>query len=467
MEIKNFDIQNIDSFYSHEQILRIKEEIKTKLIQEKIVFISKTFNKIKINAKSFEKYSQDGYYESIVKEYVNLFPTLKDFVACYNSNLDHPPVCPYCKQEYCKLKANLHPLQYGVFCGKEECLQLFKSEQAMSNFFTDEANLKRKTTVKEVYGVGNISQNEEIKKKKAETCMLHYGVDSPFKSEEIRNKYIQTSIEKYGVDWPTKSREVIERRQITNLERYGYREACMNADVQAKVTQAVIDKYGYKSPLLHPDIQKKSEQTFENHYGEGIKKVWQIPNLVELSQQGQIKKHGCLYIQTPQGREMSRHTMKNNIKNGNIVIGKRTKYYYNNLYFDSSWELIYYFYNKNILNLDVERTPQSIPYIDSFYIDHLYFPDFKIENTTLIEVKGNHLLNFDENYNIVGLKYPFRSKTEEKYLKDQSKLDAKFECIKNNNVILITEKEINFYKNEIIRIYGRDFLKDLLDNKFN
>lgn len=75
----------------------------------------------------------------------------------------------------------------------------------------------------------------------------------------------------------------------------------------------------------------------------------------------------------------------------------------------------------------------------------------------LVEIKGNHLLKFDENSKVIGLKNPYDDFLDEK-------LDLKFKCMEENNVKLVLEKEINLYKKEIINEYGKKFLDDLIYN---
>lgn len=59
---------------------------------------------------------------------------------------------------------------------------------------------KQKNTLKQKYGVENISQIEEVKQKKREQCLEKYGVDNNFKSIEIKNKIKEYCQREYGVD---------------------------------------------------------------------------------------------------------------------------------------------------------------------------------------------------------------------------------------------------------------------------
>jgi len=50
------------------------------------------------------------------------------------------------------------------------------------------------------YGYDNVSNIQEIKDKKIETCVENYGVENPMFVEEIRNKIVNTFQTRYGCD---------------------------------------------------------------------------------------------------------------------------------------------------------------------------------------------------------------------------------------------------------------------------
>lgn len=107
---------------------------------------------------------------------------------------------------------------------------------------------KRDKTVKEKYGVDNVSELDSVKKrigeanslggkgtlKRQKTCLLRYGVDHTSKlpemrqrlseamnSESYREKIKQTSLSRYGVDNYWKQESAIENRRLRYIERYG------------------------------------------------------------------------------------------------------------------------------------------------------------------------------------------------------------------------------------------------------
>ena len=77
---------------------------------------------------------------------------------------------------------------------------------------------KIRQTLLTKYGVENVSQIEEVKKKKVETTRKNLGVDNPFRSEEVKKKIRETLIQKFGVDSPRRS-EIINNKAIETTKR--------------------------------------------------------------------------------------------------------------------------------------------------------------------------------------------------------------------------------------------------------
>lgn len=72
----------------------------------------------------------------------------------------------------------------------------------------EDAKLIRANTMKEKYGVENISQLQSTKDKKIQKSLEKYGVENVAQSKEVKDKMKQTNLEKYGVEYPAQSEEV-------------------------------------------------------------------------------------------------------------------------------------------------------------------------------------------------------------------------------------------------------------------
>lgn len=120
-----------------------------------------------------------------------------------------------------------------------------------------------------------------------------------------------------------------------------------------------------------------------------------------------------------------------------------SKYYYDNLYFDSSWELATWIYCKDH-NIAIERLPVRIAY-NVNNEQHYYYPDFKI-NGVLVEIKGDYLIENNQ------LKKIYKSQ-------DEKLLYAKSLCMQQNGIKIYTSKDLVEIKDYITTTYGKDYLK--------
>ncbi len=113
----------------------------------------------------------------------------------------------------------------------------------------------------------------------------------------------------------------------------------------------------------------------------------------------------------------------------------RKRIQYDGLTFDSSWEIKVYKYcmENNILFEYQPSISFEYVYNDKIYI---YQPDFLI-NGRLYEIKGDH---FFVNGKMIN---PYDRSQDDKYMK-------KYECMKNNGIIIITKSHIN-HLNELIK----------------
>ena len=220
----------------------------------------------------------------------------------------------------------------------------------------------------------NISKRNNLKKEFKEKSKL--GLFSPETQKEIiswlllpkQEKTKQTCIERYGADSPFKSKQVCD-----------------------KIKQTCIERYGVDNPFKFSYFQNKAKETNK-------------------------KNHNGLYnSQTKEWSELTKTKRKR-------------LYKYDEIIFDSSWELVYYFYLKNN-NIPFKYHPVSIEYKKN-NIKKFYEPDFLVYNR-FVELKGGHLLKDGVLYN------PF---TKEKYFE-------KTKCLKDNNVLLLTKDDIILYFN--------------------
>ena len=234
------------------------------------------------------------------------------------------------------------------------------------------------------YGVKNISQIESVKEKKKETTIKHFGVDNPAKSKEISEKIKQTNLERYGHVCNLDSEMGIKQKKETWLKKYGV-ECAMQSEV----------------------VKNNLKKVFEEKYG--VNNPFQLKEVREKAQEARFKKYGA-------------------------SMGFQAQYFYDNLRFDSSWELYFFIYHKDMGN-KIIKEPIKLEYEINNKIYH-YWPDFSV-NGKLFEIKSSY------------------------WIKQQSEGDGigKFNLIKSLNIEMISDNEILPYKDYVESKYGKNYIK--------
>lgn len=217
----------------------------------------------------------------------------------------------------------------------------------------------------------------------------------------------KTSLERYGVENHAQLPEMREKTKLLFKEK--------KEQIQQKRIETCLTKYG----LVHNNSKEaieKRKQTIKQRYG--INPLCSKEAL-EKARQTCLLKYGEEYTtRLPAFRAANFSTYK-----------------YNNLYFDSSWELAFYIYHLD-QNISIEREPEKLEYYFS-NSKHYYFPDFKI-NGKLFEIKSPYLYS--------------------KLLIPNTLENAKLNCMLQNNVAIITDCSI--YLNYVKAKYGKNFLKN-------
>lgn len=189
----------------------------------------------------------------------------------------------------------------------------------------------------------------------------------------------------------------------------GYHKHCSSCchnttECKEKRKNTNLIKYGVENVLSSDKIRKKAKETILKKYGST--EIFSTEHFKKKHKENSLIKYGTEYP----------------IQNKEVYSKNKLGHYeYDNIKFDSSWELAVFIWHKNN-NIDIVREPCQLKYKDRIGKNHTYFPDFKINNQ-LIEIKGNQYL--DENGK----------------LKDTDKQ----KCIEDNNVIVWSYNEIKQY----------------------
>ena len=298
---------------------------------------------------------------------------------------------------------------------------------------------KIKCTNLERFGYDNAVKSPEIRTKIKNTNLEKYGVEYPLQSSEIKVKWKSTNLEKYGCDYSISSDEVREKVKQTNLEKYGCENVFQSDIIKEKIKDTNNEKYYVDNPLQSSDIKEKWKTTNLERYGceysinsqfcqdkvkttnferYGCENVFQSDIIKKKIKQTNLEKYGVEnYAQTNEFTKYHRKQIE-----------------YDDLTFDSSWEVIVYQYCKEN-NIPCEYQPDITFEYEYGGKEHYYHPDFLI-NGKLYEVKGDHFFDGDK------MICPFDRSKDELF-------EAKYQCMLHNSVIFIRNNEIEKIKNNI------------------
>lgn len=171
-------------------------------------------------------------------------------------------------------------------------------------------------------------------------------------------------------------------------------------DFKNKTIATSLEKYNTERPNSSDIVKKHKEESVYKKYG--VTNVNKLKEVREKIYKTCIKRYGKLW--------------------------NTYKYKYENIKFDSGWELIYYIWLKHN-NINFEYHPKlHFEYIDENGKNSKYEPDFLIEKV-LYEIKGDHF--FNEKNQLIN-----------PYDKNKPLCLKKQQCMENNNVKILTSLEL-------------------------
>lgn len=414
------------------------------------IFICKICNKSFSSIHSFVIHLRNEHNHLTSKEYYDTYlktPNEGICPICGKNTKYHSLTFGY--KQYCSVKCstksektrekykNTCIKKYGVdstnklnttkIKAKETCIKKYGTEYAsQSELFK---NNSRKTCL-EKYGVEYSFQSENNKEKTKQTFLEKYGNEYYTKTEDFKNKFKQTCQSRYNVDAPAQLDSVKEKYKNTCLTKYGVVNPVQNDEIKEKIKQTCIEKYGVDNPIKNIEVKNKCINTCQEKYGKNS--YMETDEFRNKSIKTCLEKYGVNYA-------AQSHEIQKKFK---------LKYTYNNINFDSSWELAYYIWLTDN-NIDFIYHPNIHYTYSANGKEYYYFPDFKV-NDTLIEIKGDHF--FDKNNN-------FRCPFNITNIIIQNRYKAKYQCMLDNNIKIIRKNEIRNILYYIKKTYGQNYLK--------
>ena len=219
-----------------------------------------------------------------------------------------------------------------------------------------------------------------------------------------------------------------EKRENTNKKKFGTLYYSQTKDWIKSVNKTCLKKYGnefyqccdkWKEQVMNTWLNKTEDEYIHhiNKIKETTQKKYGVENYSQTQQCKDKMKKTCL----------EKYGVENYAQTSKFAKNHRKKIIYNDISFDSSWEVIVYQYcEKN--NLSYEYQPEIR--FKYYYNDkqHIYQPDFLIEGK-LYEVKGDHFFEGDKMIN--------------PYDRTQDGLfESKHQCMLDNNVIILRREDI-------------------------
>lgn len=142
-----------------------------------------------------------------------------------------------------------------------------------------------KKTSKRLYGDENYNNKEKFR----QTCLERYGVENVFQSEDTKKKCEQTKLEKYGDAHFIN----LEKAKQTCLERYGHEFAFQSESVKEKSRQTCLDRFGAPYPMQSEEVKSKydyeeiAEKVFDTKKKNGTTNTskiqqWFINQMIEI-----------------------------------------------------------------------------------------------------------------------------------------------------------------------------------------
>ena len=185
----------------------------------------------------------------------------------------HYKICEVCGKEFEITKSHIQSSSIPKCCSRE-CSNKLKI-------------LNSRKTIKEKYGVEYISQspefrgeiNAKIKAKSShiiesrkKTMLDRYGVEYPIQNKAIRDKINRTNLEKYGVTNVANNDDIRKKisnslkdpltqakRIATSLEKYGTQYPSQSEAIKDKTAKTNLEKYGVKYSIQYPTIHNKAK----------------------------------------------------------------------------------------------------------------------------------------------------------------------------------------------------------------
>ncbi len=376
----------------------------------------------------------------------------------YLNGIDHICECKYCGKPL-RRNGDLEGTTFNYCSRKCSALGgIQKSKETKKERYGSEGYMNPEK-VRETWNKKTDSQLSNIKRKHEETSLVRYGVTSPSKDPVVKQKIIQTNLKRHGCECVFQSDNIKEVIKQSNLEKYGVDNPMKNSEIASRFRRS----YNQKTEEEKLHIKQKRAATCSDKFGvEYVAQNELIRNKISATHQSHSKsevedsnnkrvrtcneKYGVDYaIQSSEIQAKSRKTLISKYGVPFYVSSefRRRLYCYDDIFFDSSYELYYYIWARDV-GKNIKRATQIFSFIAQEKLYH-YMPDFLVDDE-LVEIKGEHF--FDSEGNLIN---PF---SKDPHIQEIYR--EKGNCARQNNVRFVTD--ITEQKTFVDSKYTSDFV---------
>lgn len=312
--------------------------------------------------------------ENLIKSHITWARTHKEAVFCYRSGIFNRPEC-----EMCSNTPELSNGRYKKYCSKE-CYS--NDQDRARKAWSVEARNKRKKTSIERYGTEHPFQNKDIQRKYNKTCMDRYGSDFYMKTKEfsdardmefdrrvndeayrdqIYTKIHQTMFDNTGYYHALQNHDSLEKMKNTTLKNHGEINPSRVDYLKEKAVKTNLERYGYKSLSLSKEVQDKRRLT---HFTRtGYEYPMQNPDSLHKNQ---ISAKKLTVYEASDGNQYQLQGYE--------------------------WKMVELLIKED---LNFVSNKSDVGYLKYNMHDKTksYFPDFKLEDGTYVEVKSDYTLS--------------------------------------------------------------------------
>lgn len=296
-------------------------------------------------------------------------------------------VCPECGktfipkngyQKYC----NGPHYTNCVICGKRFSYTVRPTEKPKTCSKECQTAL-RKQTCKTKYGVNNVSEIPEVRKK----------ISEDHQSAQFKDKIRTTCQKKYGKDHFTQTDEFKAKQKKYFIEKYG-------VDNPAKIETS---RYKLSKSLSSESSLKKRSETVQSHFGYGW--TTQVPEVKAKMRATNMKKYGVPYYSLTKDFLSNKAISKNNKQFGKYLDLLGISYEFEYVVNDKSFDIG--IPDQKIL---IEIDPSCSHYCNEYAPNRKYtiFPgvskNYNLERTKIGEDNGYHVIHvfdWDDQIKIV------------------------------------------------------------------